>query len=383
MAVAVLAIALALIAALPSSAAAKPKVGDGVGGVELRKLGEFDSPVHVDNAPGARKLLFVVEQPGAIRVLRGNRTVGHPFLDIRDRVQGGGEQGLLSVAFAPDYERSGRFYLYYTVRGGDVNRVSEFRRTGATSADPASERTVIEVAHPDFSNHNGGQLQFGPDGYLYIGTGDGGGGGDPSGNGQSPNSLLGKLLRIDPLPGNAGGHGIPRDNPFAGPGAGLDEIYSLGLRNPWRFSFDRKTDRIAIGDVGQGRWEEIDYGTLGGFRGANFGWDVFEGNHPFEGSTPPPGYAPPIHEYSHRGGGCAVVGGYVVRDRKLKSLYGRYLYSDLCRSDLRSFVPDLEGARKDRPLGLDVPSPTSFGEGVKGRIYVASGEGGVWRLRRR
>ena len=383
MAVAVLAIALALIAAVPSSAAAKPKVGDGVGGVELRKLGEFDSPVHVDNAPGARKLLFVVEQPGAIRVLRGNRTVGHPFLDIRDRVQGGGEQGLLSVAFAPDYERSGRFYVYYTVRGGDANRVVELRRTTATTADASSARTVIEFPHPSFANHNGGQLQFGPDGNLYIGTGDGGGGGDPDENAQDPSSRLGKLLRIDPGPGNAGAYGIPAGNPFAGSTTGLDEIYAVGLRNPWRFSFDRKTGRIAIGDVGQDRWEEIDYGTLNGVRGANFGWNVFEGNHPFDGSTPPPGYAPPTHEYSHRGGGCAVVGGYVVRDRKLKSLYGRYLYSDLCRGDLRSFVPDLEGARKDRPLGLDVPSPTSFGEGVNGRIYVASGEGGVWTLRKR
>jgi hypothetical protein len=286
------------------------------------------------------------------------------------------------VAFPPGYKRSGRFYVYYTVRGGEVNRVSEFRRTTATSADRASERPVIEFSHPAFSNHNGGQLQFGPDGYLYIGTGDGGGGGDPSGNAQSPNSLLGKLLRIDPLPGSTGGYGVPPDNPFAGPGAGLDEIFSLGLRNPWRFSFDRKTDRIAIGDVGQGQWEEIDFETLGGIRGANFGWDVFEGDHPFEGSTPPSGYQSPIHEYSHGGGGCAVVGGYVVRDRKLKSLYGRYLYSDLCRGDLRSFVPGLERARRDRPLGLDVPSPTSFGEGVKGRIYVASGGGGVWRVRK-
>jgi glucose/arabinose dehydrogenase len=374
---------LAMFVLLPAtSAAAKPKVGDGVGGVELRKLGDFDTPVHVDNAPGSGRLLFVVEQPGAIRVLRGAKTVRHPFLDIGDEVEFGGEQGLLSVAFPPNYKRSGRFYVYYTVRGGEVNRLSEFERTTATSADPASERPVIEFSHPEFSNHNGGQLQFGPDGYLYIGTGDGGGAGDTRGNAQNRDSPLGKLLRVDPRPGNAGGHGIPPGNPFAGSVPGVDEIYSLGLRNPWRFSFDRETGRIAIGDVGQGQWEEIDYGTLGGVRGANFGWNVFEGNHRFEGSTPPAGYAPPIHEYSHGGGRCAVVGGYVVRDRKLKSLYGRYLYSDLCRGELRSFVPSLERARRDRPLGLDVPSPTSFGEGVKGQIYVASGGGGVWRVRK-
>jgi hypothetical protein len=377
------AIALALIAALPGSAAAKPKVGDGDGGVELRKLGEFDTPVYVDDAPGSNRLLFVVEQPGTISVLRGKKRIAHAFLDIRDQVEFGGEQGLLSVAFAPDYRQSGRFYVYYTARGGDINRVSEFRRTSATSADPSSERTVIEFSHPDFDNHNGGQLQFGPDGFLYISTGDGGGAGDTRGNAQNPGSPLGKLLRIDPRPGNAGAHAVPAGNPFAGSTPGLDEVFSLGLRNPWRFSFDRKTGRIAIGDVGQGGWEEIDYETLSSASGANFGWNVLEGNHPFDGSTPPSAYQPPIAEYSHGGGGCAVVGGYVVRDRKLKPLYGRYVYADLCLGELRSFVPELGGARRDRPLGLDVPSPTSFGEGSKGRIYVASGEGGVWRLKRR
>jgi glucose/arabinose dehydrogenase len=373
--------AVALCVLLPAAAAAKPTLGNGRGGVELRKLSEFDSPMYVDDAPGFKKLLFVVEQRGKIRVLRRNKPVGQPFLNIEDIVHCCGEEGLLSVAFPPDYKQSGRFYVHYTTENGAVNRVDEFRRSTPTSADPGSRRTVIEFAHTGFSNHNGGQLQFGPDGHLYIGTGDGGGGGDPFDNGQDPGSLLGKLLRVDPLPGSAGGHGIPPGNPFAGSAPGLDEIYSLGLRNPWRFSFDRKTGRIAIGDVGQNQFEEIDYETLDTANGANFGWNVFEGNRSFSGAGTPAGYQPPIHEYSHGAGNCAVTGGYVVRDRKLKSLYGRYLYADLCAGELRSLVPRLGGARKDRALGPGVSQPTSFGEGVRGRIYVASFEGAVWKLR--
>ncbi|HSJ16619.1 MAG TPA: PQQ-dependent sugar dehydrogenase, partial [Solirubrobacterales bacterium] len=359
---------LALALAFPAAAEAKPKLGDGRGGVELRKLGEFDSPVHLDNAPGSRRLLFVVEQQGTIRVLRRKRTLATPFLDIRGRVECCGEEGLLSVAFAPDYKQSGRFYVYYTARGGDINRVAEFRRSTATTADPASARTVIEFAHPAFSNHNGGQLQFGPDGHLYIAAGDGGGGGDPDGNGQNPNSPLGKLLRVAPR--SVGTPYVnPEGNPFVG-SPGLNEVYALGLRNPWRFSFDRKTGRISIADVGQGAWEEVNYETPSGLAGANFGWNAFEGTHRFDTRTPaPPDHRAPIHEYEN-GGNCAVVGGYVVRDRELKSLYGRYLYADHCAGKLRSFVPKLSGARKDRPLEVDVPSPTSFGEGVKGRIYV-------------
>jgi glucose/arabinose dehydrogenase len=373
-----------LIGAWAGRAEAKPKVGDGTGGIELRKLGEFDQPTYVENAPGADKLLFVVEQTGTIRILRGKKLVGHPFLNIEGLVQCCGEEGLLSVAFPPEYNKSGRFYVYYTVNGGEINRVDEFRRSGPTTADPASRRTVIQFSHPDFSNHNGGQLQFGPDGYLYVATGDGGSAGDPNENAQNPNSLLGKLLRIDPRVGGAGGHGNPAGNPFAGPAPGGDEIYSLGLRNPWRFSFDRKTKRLSIADVGQGDWEEVNYETLAGANGANFGWDAFEGTHRFDMATPaPPDHRPPIFEYPNGGENCAVVGGYVVRHPKLKSLYGRYLYADLCAGELRSFVPRLQDGKKDRPLGPDVPSPTSFGEGVKGRIYVASQGGGVWKLRRR
>ena len=377
-------LALVVLAVVPASAGAKPKLGKGKGGVALKKLGAFDSPVHVDNAPGFKRLLFVVEQPGRIQAVRRRKRGGEPFLDISGLVEFGGEQGLFSVAFPPDYKRSGRFYRYYTADGGATNRVDEFTRSSATTANPASRRTVIEFPHPTFSNHNGGQLQFGPDGRLYIGTGDGGGAGDPDRNAQNPYTLLGKLLRIDPTPGNAGAYGVPADNPFAGAAPGLDEIYSLGLRNPWRFSFDRRTDRIAIGDVGQGSWEEIDYESPSSLRGANFGWDAFEGTQRFDRGTPAPSdHQPPIHEYANGDANCAVTGGYVVRERRLKSLFGRYLYADHCAGVLRSFIPRLGGARKDRALGPTVPSPTSFGEGRKGRIFVVSQQGGVWKLKRR
>jgi len=373
-----------LAASLPGTAAAKPKVGNGNGGkVELRKLGELDGPVYVDDAPGSSNLLFVVEQKGAIRVLRKNKVIDRPFLNIADRVEFGGEQGLLSVAFPPDYEQSGRFYVYYTVRGGAINRVAEFRRTSATTADPATERVVMDIDHTIFPNHNGGQLQFGPDGFLYIGTGDGGGGGDPFDAAQDLNTRLGKLLRIDPTPGNAGAYGVPPSNPFAGPTAGLDEIFATGLRNPWRFSFDSKTGHIVIGDVGQNEWEEVDYEQASTLKGANFGWNIFEGDHSFAGGPTPARYQPPIHEYAHKGGACAITGGYVVRDKKLKSLYGRYLYGDLCTGQLHSLVPQLDRARKDRPLNEFVLGLTSFGEGARGRIYATSGAGEVWRLKQK
>lgn len=374
---ATLASAAALGAALAADAEAKPRAGKGKGGVKLKKLGEFERPVHVQNAPGFKRLLFVVEQPGRIRVLRRNKAVSRPFLEITSLVQRGGEQGLLSVAFPRNYKRSGLFYVYYTARGGQANRVDELRRATPTTADPASRRTVLEMDNPE-SNHNGGQLQFGRDGHLYIGTGDGGGGGDPYRNGQNPDTLLGKLLRIDPRPGSAGAYGAPPGNPFAG-GGGAPEVFSLGLRNPWRFSFDRK--RIAIADVGQSQREEVNYLRTSAARGANFGWNAFEGTRRFDTTTPVPrDHTPPIFEYDNSGANCSITGGHVVRDRKLKSLYGRYLYADLCAGRLRSFVPKAKSARRDRALGIGVTNPTSFGQGVRGRSYVASHEGGVFKL---
>jgi glucose/arabinose dehydrogenase len=247
-------------------------------GVRLKRIGRFNSPVYLTSPPGDRRHLFVVEQQGRIRVLVDGRLRSTPFLDIHGQVTAGGEQGLLSVAFAPDYKRSGRFYVYFTDR--DANqRVVEYKRASAVRADAGSARVVLRMADQE-GNHNGGLLLFGPDRHLYIGTGDGGGAGDQHGahgNGQNLGSLLGKLLRIDPAAAGGKPYTVPSDNPFVGRSGARGEIYSYGLRNPWRYSFDRSTGDLVIGDVGQDKVEEIDFVRRGRGRGANFGWRVFEG----------------------------------------------------------------------------------------------------------
>jgi glucose/arabinose dehydrogenase len=362
---------------------AAPRAG---GGVALKKIGSFDAPVFVTGAPGFPQLLFVVEQPGEIVVLRKGHRLSKPFLDLRGQVAYGGERGLLSVAFPPDYARSKRFYVYYTDNDGNI-RIDEFKRGTATRVRPSSQRQVIVIPHPVNANHNGGQLQF-LGNLLYFGTGDGGSGGDPPNNAQNKDVLLGKLLRIDPRPSGGKPYTVPSDNPFVDK-PGRDEIYSYGLRNPFRFSFDTTTSkqpRIAIGDVGQNEFEELDYTTVGAANGANFGWDAFEGFHKYEdensGTPDPGGTVKPIFAYSHsRGGGsCSIIGGYVVRDPRLPSLRGRYVYADLCEGQLRSLVPHLKRASGDHKLGLHVESPSSFGEDDQHRLYVASLEGPVFRL---
>jgi glucose/arabinose dehydrogenase len=353
------------------------------GGVGLKKVGSFDAPVYVTGAPGFPQLLFVVEQPGRIVVLRNGRRLGKPFLDLSGQISYGGERGLLSVAFPPDYARSKRFYVYYTDADGNI-RIDEFRRGSATRARQGSQRKVIVIPHPVNSNHNGGQLQFLGD-LLYFGTGDGGSGGDPPNNAQNKDVLLGKLLRIDPRPAGGKPYTVPADNPFVGR-PGRDEIYSYGLRNPFRFSFDRRSNRLAIGDVGQNRFEELDYLPVAAANGANFGWDAFEGFSKYtdeNSGTPNPGNTvKPILAYSHaRGGGsCSIIGGYIVRDPRLKGLRGHYVYADLCEGQLRSLVPHLKQASDDHILGLHVESPSSFGEDDRHRLYVVSIEGPVYRL---
>ncbi len=378
---------LALIA-LPACGTAREhaRAERAVAGVALKRIGNFDAPTYVTGAPDSPKLLFVVEQPGTVRVLRNGHELGRPFLDIRDLVgDDGGERGLLSIAFPPDYAQSRDFYVYYTDNDGNI-RVEEFQRRSATRAARGSRRTVIEIPHPVNANHNGGQLQFLGD-VLYFGTGDGGSGGDPPNNAQNKESLLGKLLRIDPRPSSGRPYTVPADNPFVGK-AGRDEIYSYGLRNPFRFSFDSSTGqpRIAIADVGQNRFEELDYTTVTGASGANFGWDALEGFAPYteenSGTPDPGGTTKPIMAYSHSrdGGSCSIIGGYVVGPGGPATLRGRYVYSDFCSGQLRSLVPHLHGASGDRRLGLDVSSPTSFGEDDRGQIYVCSQAGGVYRL---
>jgi hypothetical protein len=342
------------------------------------------SPVDATSPPGDPRL-FVVERGGAVRIVAPDGSLlPEPFLTVPN-VATGGERGLLSIAFPPDYAQSRSFYVYYTDKQGNI-RIDEFKRAGATRAARGSRRAVIQIPHPLNANHNGGQMQFlGND--LYFGTGDGGSAGDPPNNAQNKDVLLGKLLRIDPRPSGGRPYSIPADNPFVGK-PGRDEIYSYGLRNPFRFSFDTvtaKQPRIAIGDVGQNRFEEVDYTTVAAARGANFGWDAFEGFAPYteenSGTPDPGGTTKPIFAYSHsRGGSCAIIGGYVVADRSLPSLYGRYLYADLCEGQLRSLVPHLGRASDDRKLGLAVSSPTSFGEDDRHHVYVCSEEGPVYRL---
>ncbi len=385
------ALAALLALALPACGSASDQESTGSasaprakgGGVALKKVGSFDSPVYVTGAPGFPKLLFVVEQPGKIVVLEGGRRAG-TFLDIRDLVSYGGERGLLSVAFPPDYARSKRFYVYYTDASGSI-RVDEFRRRGATRAAAGSRRPVIAIPHPVNSNHNGGQLQF-LGNLLYLGTGDGGSAGDPPNNAQNRDVLLGKLLRIDPRPAGDKPYSVPAGNPFVGR-PGRDEIYSYGLRNPFRSSFDatHAQPRIAIGDVGQNEFEELDYTTVGRASGANFGWDAFEGYSKYgdenSGTPDPGGTVKPIFAYPHsRGGSCSIFGGYVVADPRLRGLRGRYVYADLCEGQLRSLDPHLKRASDDRKLGLHVSSPSSFGEDQRHRLYVTSLEGPVYRL---
>ena len=369
----------ALLCGLLAIAAQAP-AGGGADGVRLKRVASFDKPVYVHGPAGARNVVFVLEQEGRVKVLRGERKLSGSFLDISEDVSCCGERGLLSIAF-PDFRRDRRFYVYFTDDQGDIRIVEFKRRRGSLKASEGSARNVLEIPHRRFANHNGGQLEFGRDGLLYVSTGDGGGSNDPQENAQDKGSLLGKLLRINPLrKGRRKPYGIPRSNPYAGEN-GRDEVYARGLRNPWRFSFDR--GRILIGDVGQDAIEEIDAEKLRRARGANFGWDAFEGNRLIEPPAPS-GHERPIHTYPLGGPNCAVTGGYVIRDPRLgKRLRGRYLYGDFCAGQIRTLVPDLGGARRDSQLGLPrVPSLSSFGIDDRRRLYAASLAGGVFRLER-
>jgi glucose/arabinose dehydrogenase len=351
-------------------------------GVALRRIGTFDQPLLVTAPPRDRARVMVVEQPGVIRVMTSGRAQERPFLDIRSRVLSGGEQGLLGLAFAPDYARSGRFYVYYTDRRGR-QVVAEYRRAaGGNVANRGSARTVLRMADPA-SNHNGGQLAFGPDGLLYIATGDGGGANDQfgrRGNGQNLGSLLGKILRIDPRPSGGRAYRVPADNPFAGRSGARGEIYAYGLRNPWRFSFDRATGDIAIADVGQNAIEEINFARRGEAKGANYGWRPFEGRRE-NFDEPAPGAVFPVLSKRHEDGWCSITGGHVVRDPALPSLAGRYVYGDFCLGQIRAVRLRGGGATGDRSLGLPrVQNLSSFGEDGRGRIYVTSLGGPVYRL---
>jgi glucose/arabinose dehydrogenase len=357
----------------------------------LAEIGSFSSPIYVTSPPADTSRLFVVERAGTIQVLGGGTK--RTFLNLVGKVSTDGERGLLSMAFAPDYATSGRFYVYYTMvndpstsadENGDI-RIAEYKRSASNpdAADASSARPLLTIEHSRFNNHDGGQLEFGPDGFLYAGTGDGGLAGDPFKNGQNTTTLLGKILRIDPRKGS----------PFAIPAGNLSPtspVFDYGLRNPFRFSFDRQTGALVIGDVGQGAREEIDVRAKGAPGGANFGWSKCEGNiaYPPTSSTspapcvPPPGYVAPVLDYSHAGGACAIIGGYVVRDSSIAALNGRYVYTDLCTGVLRSV--DLAKPSGDRAVQTDVTFGSnqivSFGQDARGCVYVVSQTGKVYRF---
>jgi glucose/arabinose dehydrogenase len=350
-------------------------------GVRLKKLADFDAPVYLASPPGDSRRQFVVEQGGRVMVVRDGRKLGTPFLDIRDQVTAGGEQGLLSIAFAPDYAESGLFYVYFTDDSGD-QRIVEYHRRDAEHADPGSARLVLRMADSEV-NHNGGLMLFGPDDLMYVGTGDGGGGGDQHGrigNAQSLGSLLGKILRIDPRAGDGRPYQVPSDNPFVGRSGARGEIYAYGLRNPWRFSFDRKTGDLTIGDVGQNAWEEIDFVRRGAGRGANFGWRPFEGRSRYTAGESASGAVRPVIVRSHDAGNCSITGGVIVRDRALAGLRGRYVFGDFCRGRIESARLSSGRARSVRRTSLKVDSLSSFGEDAQGRVYAISLDGPVYRI---
>ena len=328
--------------------------------------------------------LFLVLQPGRILVFPNERTVASAevFLDIRERVNdSGNEEGLLGLAFDPDYATNGFFYIYYTAANSRRSVVSRFSVRGDDPhrADPASEQVVMEVPQP-FSNHNGGNLLFGPDGFLYIGLGDGGSGGDPLGNGQDPNTLLGSILRIDPrTPSESRTYSIPSDNPFVDVTGFREEVWAHGLRNPWRFSFDRETGDLWAGDVGQNDFEEIDLILPG----RNYGWNVMEGLHcypPSVSSCDQTGLESPIVEYPLTGGNCAVTGGYVYRGSRLPSLYGAYIYGDFCSGKIWALRYDGQRVTDQALLVDSTLRLSSFGEDQAGELYILSFDGKVYRL---
>jgi len=322
----------------------------------------FDAPVYVTSAPGDPTTLYVVEQPGTIKIVR-NGAVAGTFIDVRSRIKSGGEQGLLSVAFHPQYATNHRFYVDYTDTNGDT-RVVEFRSANG-AGDPATARQLLFV-HQPYDNHNGGQLQFDKNGYLYVGMGDGGSGGDPENRAQNLKSRLGKLLRIDPM--RAGS---------------TWQIVGYGLRNPWRFSFDRKNGNLWIGDVGQGTWEEVDYRNAARVaRLANYGWSRFEGRSVYDPGKPylRKGDAiSPVLVYSHSSG-CSITGGYVYRGSAVPAAQGRYFYGDYCSGTIWSFKAG-KGRLSAPTVAGTIASLSSFGEDGNGELYATSLDGSLYRLR--
>jgi glucose/arabinose dehydrogenase len=372
----------ALAAACASDAggvATGPPPGSASVGLEEVASG-LNFPVYLAAPPGGTGRLFIVEKGGVVRIVDHGVLLSMPFPDIGDRVSSGAEQGLLGLAFTPAYASSGRFVVDYTTLSGDT-RISLFTVSGDPNrADPASEVVLFAVEQP-FGNHNGGQVVFGPDGYLYVGLGDGGGAGDPMDRAQNLGDVLGSILRLDPAAGSA-----PEDNPFQNRAGARPEIWSYGLRNPWRFSFDRLTGDLYVADVGQDRWEEVSVSPApDGGRAVNFGWNRMEGLHCFtSGSCPQDGLTHPLLEYGHDQG-CSITGGYVYRGAAVPEIQGHYFYADFCRGWVRSFryhdgqVTDQAQWPALEPGG----SVPSLGEDAAGDLYLLSSVGRVFKIVRR
>ena len=360
-----------------------PDPPDGTVPVGLEEVATgLSFPLYLTAPPGDNSRLFIAEKGGAIRIVKDGALLPTPFLDLAGRVSTGGEQGLLGLAFDPAVGSNGRFVVHYTDGSGNTT-VSAFRVSAGDPdrADPATEAVLLAVEQP-FANHNGGQILFGPDGMLYIGLGDGGSAGDPGGRGQSLTDLLGGILRVDVGTGTS--YAVPQDNPFAGRADARGEIWSVGLRNPWRFTFDRGTGDLYVADVGQSAWEEVDVVTAadGAGRGANFGWNPMEGRHCYaDANCDPSRFTPPVLEYSH-GDGCSVTGGFVYRGAAIPALRGHYFYADYCRGWVRSFR--LENGQAADPRQWPTLAPggavPSFGEDAAGELYVLSAEGRVFRI---
>jgi glucose/arabinose dehydrogenase len=349
-------------------------------------LSGYSRPVYVTAPEGSSsRRIFIVEQTGRIRVAtyeNGHWRKVSTFLDLTDRVLYNGlERGLLGLAFAPNYATSRHFYVYYTRKGDGDIVVAEFRRSARSQnkADKGSARQVLRIDHPGQANHNGGMLAFGPDGYLYIGTGDGGGGGDVPNNAQNKDRLLGKILRIDPRPHGGRAYGIPGSNPFVGR-SGSDLVWAYGLRNPWRWSFDRGTGDLWIGDVGQETYEEVDHARASGGRnaakGLNFGWHRCEGKHTYPGGGTCHFGTRPLLEYKHVGGNCTVVGGYVYRGPGDAAWHGTYIYGDYCSGKV--WVRRRGGSLiTSRDTSHNI---SSFGEDGAGRLFMTTLGGTIYQV---
>jgi len=347
-------------------------------------IGGLQQPLDLVNAGDGSGRLFILEQPGLIRILLNGNLIASPFLDLTDRVGSAGfEQGLLGLGFHPNYGENGYFFVNYTdLQGDTVIARFQVSQTDPNLARADSEFVLLRIEQP-YQNHNGGALIFGPDGYLYLGLGDGGSAGDPQNNAQSVDTLLGKILRIDV--DQSGAYAIPQGNPYA-QGGGRAEIWAYGLRNPWRMSFDRLTGDLYIGDVGQNQWEEINFLPAeavlreGASQAFNFGWNYYEGAHPFRGQ--PPGgleIIPPVAEYDHSLG-CSVTGGVVYRGSQIPALQGVYLFGDYCSGRVWGLWRTPEGNWQQKVLFENMGRITAFGEDESGEVYLADQAGVIYQL---